>query len=154
MRGHNVSALFSEGYFSMKKGVLRSKISWLLLILYKLSENPKIFFWFFTVLWGNLEGVGTLCPPALKLYSKVPFFNFIFYQDPKYEPPVETAQAGWRTEQNNLLINILVSWGWVLYAASCTSKLFRETNKNSALTLQEGGAVKAHLIKIGNLSTF
>ena len=34
-------ALFSDGYFYMKKGVWRSKISWLFLIHYELSENQK-----------------------------------------------------------------------------------------------------------------
>ena len=37
--GNSVPTLFSDGYFSMKKGVLRSEISWLFLIHYKLSEN-------------------------------------------------------------------------------------------------------------------
>ena len=44
----NVSALFSEGNFSKKKGVWRSEISWLFLIYYELSENQKN--WFFIVL--------------------------------------------------------------------------------------------------------
>ena len=57
--------LFSDGYFSMKKGVWRSQISWLFLIHYELSENQKIFFWFFTVFWGDLEGAGWFSPPPL-----------------------------------------------------------------------------------------
>ena len=54
--GLNQSALFSDGYFSIK-------ISWLFLIHYELSEKQKFFFWFFTVLWGDLEGVGWFSPP-------------------------------------------------------------------------------------------
>ena len=61
--GLNQPALFSNGYFSMKKGVWRSKISWLFLIHYELSENQKKFFWFFTVFWGDLEGAGWFSPP-------------------------------------------------------------------------------------------
>ena len=53
--GLNQSALFSDGYFSIK-------ISWLFLIHYELSENP-IFFLFFTVFWGDLEGAGWFSPP-------------------------------------------------------------------------------------------
>ena len=63
--GLNQPALFSDGYFSMKKGVWRSKISWLFLIHYELSENQKKFFWFFTVFWGDLEGAGWFSPPPL-----------------------------------------------------------------------------------------
>ena len=48
--GLNQPALYSDGYFSMKKGVWRSKISWLFLIHYNLSENQKKLFCFFTVL--------------------------------------------------------------------------------------------------------
>ena len=39
--GLNQPALFSNVHFSMKKGVWRSKISWLFLIHYELSENQK-----------------------------------------------------------------------------------------------------------------
>ena len=49
----------------MKKGVWRSKISWLFLIHYELSENQIKFFWFFTVFWGDLEGAGWFSPPPL-----------------------------------------------------------------------------------------
>ena len=48
--GHNVLALFSEGYFRN------------FLIHYKLSEN-QFFGGVFTVFWGNLEDVGTLIVP-------------------------------------------------------------------------------------------
>lgn len=61
---HTVPALFSDGYFSMKKGVLRSKI---FQIHYKLSENPKMVF---HGVFGDLDGAGTLhCapPPHLTL---------------------------------------------------------------------------------------
>ena len=51
------------GYFSQKKWVWRSQISWLFLIHYELSENQKKIFWFFTVILGDLEGAGTMCPP-------------------------------------------------------------------------------------------
>ena len=70
--GHIVPALFLDGYFSQKKWVWRSKISWLFLIHYELSENQKIFFWFFTVILGDLEGAGTMCPPppTLKLHPE------------------------------------------------------------------------------------
>ena len=61
--GLNQSALFSDGYFSIKKGVWRSQISWLFLIHYELSEKQKKFFWFFTVFWGDLEGAGWFSPP-------------------------------------------------------------------------------------------
>ena len=37
----NVPTLFSEGYFSMKKGTWRSEISWPFQIHYKISENQK-----------------------------------------------------------------------------------------------------------------
>ena len=37
--GLNQSALFSDGYFSIKKGVWRSQISWPFLIHYELSEK-------------------------------------------------------------------------------------------------------------------
>ena len=49
--GHNVPALFSEGYFSMKKGVCRSEIH------YKLSDDQR-----FLVFHSHLRGAGTLCP--------------------------------------------------------------------------------------------
>ena len=48
--------IFSDSYFFLKKWVWRSQISWLFLINYELSENQKIFFWFFTVFLGDLEG--------------------------------------------------------------------------------------------------
>ena len=54
-KGFKVPALFSGGYFSMKKGVWRSQISWLFLIHYEISENQKKIGSFL----GNLEGVGT-----------------------------------------------------------------------------------------------
>ena len=63
--GLNQPALFSDGYFSMKKGVWRSQISWLFLIHYELSEKQKKIFWFFTVFWGDLEGAGWFSPPPL-----------------------------------------------------------------------------------------
>ena len=63
--GLNQPALFSDSYFFMKKGVWRSKILWLFLIHYELSENQKKFFWFFTVFWGDLEGAGWFSPPPL-----------------------------------------------------------------------------------------
>ena len=50
--GRGGPALFSDGYSSMKKGVWRSKIPWLFLIHYKLSENQKKI-WFFTEFWGD-----------------------------------------------------------------------------------------------------
>ena len=58
--GLNQHALFSDGYFSMKKGVWRSKIWWLFLIHYELSENKK---WVFTVFLGDLEGASWFSPP-------------------------------------------------------------------------------------------
>ena len=69
-------ALFLEGYFSQKKCVWRSKISWLFLIHYELSENQMNFFWFFMVILGDLEGACTMhnVPLALKLYSKAPHY--------------------------------------------------------------------------------
>ena len=39
--GSNLPTLFSDGYFSMRKGVWRSQNSWLFLIHYELLENPK-----------------------------------------------------------------------------------------------------------------
>ena len=57
--GHTVPAVFSDGYFTMEKGVLRSEISWLFLIHYELSEIQKNVF---TVFWGDLEG-GLIHPP-------------------------------------------------------------------------------------------
>ena len=42
--GTNIPVLLSEGYFTMKKGVWRSKISWLFLLQYKLLENKKMGF--------------------------------------------------------------------------------------------------------------
>ena len=56
----------------MKKGVWRSQISWLFLIHYELSEKQKKIFWFFTVFWGDLEGVGTMCPPRTQATFKSP----------------------------------------------------------------------------------
>ena len=53
-----MTALFSGGYFSMKKGFWGSKISWLFLLHFNFQINKKIIF---TVFWSNLEGVGTLC---------------------------------------------------------------------------------------------
>ena len=56
-----VPPLFSGGYFSIKTEIWRSEISWLILIVYyKLSEIQKK--WFFTVLFGDLEGAGTINP--------------------------------------------------------------------------------------------
>ena len=43
--GLNHPALFSDGYFSIRKGVWRSKISWLFLIHYELSEIQKKMFY-------------------------------------------------------------------------------------------------------------
>ena len=62
--GLNQPALFSDGYFFMKKEVWRSKISWIFLIHYELSEKQKKF-WFFTVFCGDLEGAGWFGPPPL-----------------------------------------------------------------------------------------
>ena len=62
-RGHNVPALFSDGYFSMKKGVWRSKISWLFLIHYELSENQKIFFLVFHSVLRWSRRCGLIQPP-------------------------------------------------------------------------------------------
>ena len=52
-----------------KEGVGRSEISWLFLIHYKLSENPiKIVF---AVFWGDIEGVGTLCPRTQATFKRL-----------------------------------------------------------------------------------
>ena len=53
----------------MKKGVWRSKISWLFLIHHELSENQKKI-WFFTVFWGDLEGAGWFRPPCIQATSR------------------------------------------------------------------------------------
>ena len=53
-----------------KKGVWKSEISWLFLIHYKLLENQKI--GFFTVFWGDVQGVYTLCPPCTQATFKRP----------------------------------------------------------------------------------
>ena len=53
--------------------VWRSKISWLFLIHYELSENQKKIFWFFTVFWGDLEGAGWFSPsPHSQATSRSP----------------------------------------------------------------------------------
>ena len=72
--GLNQPALFSNVHFSMKKGFWRSQISWLFLIHYELSENQKKNFWFFTVFWGDLEGVGWIShpPPRSQATSRSP----------------------------------------------------------------------------------
>ena len=75
-------AFFSNVHFSKKKGVWRSKISWLFLIHYELSENQKKIFWFFTVFWGDLEGVGWISPhlldhPKTLWKTKKIFFAFL-----------------------------------------------------------------------------
>ena len=53
-------ALFSEG---MRKVVWRFKISCFFINHYKISENQENIFCFSQCFGGNLEGVGTLCPP-------------------------------------------------------------------------------------------
>ena len=40
-------------------------------LIHKFQKIKKL--WFFTVFWGDLEGAGTLCPPALELHSKAPY---------------------------------------------------------------------------------
>ena len=69
--GLNQLALFSDGYFSMKKGVWKSKISWLFPIHLKLSGNQKKI-WFFTVFWGDLEGAGWFSPPCSQATTRSP----------------------------------------------------------------------------------
>ena len=65
--GLNQPALFSDGFFSMK-------ISWLFLINYELSKKQKKMFGFFTVFWGDLEGVDWFSPPppTLKQHPEAP----------------------------------------------------------------------------------
>ena len=58
---------FQAAIFHEKRG-LEVQNFLIFLIHYRLSENQKKI-WFFTLFWGDLEGVGTLCPPALKLHS-------------------------------------------------------------------------------------
>ena len=65
----NVPALFSEGYFSIKKGVWRPEISWL---FQSLKKFQKIFFFWFSQCLGDLEGVDTLCPPRTQATFKSP----------------------------------------------------------------------------------
>ena len=60
----NQPPLFSDGYFSMKKGVWRSKIPWLFLIDYELLENQKEFF------YPALLGINSLKSTSPK-YSKI-----------------------------------------------------------------------------------
>ena len=66
-------ALFSESYFSMKKGVWRFEISWLFLIHYKLWENQNFFFGF-----SQCFGV-IIVPPAIKVHSKAPLSSITFF---------------------------------------------------------------------------
>ena len=56
--GHIVPTLFSEGYFSKQKGVWRSEISWLFLIIVSFQIIKKKCF--FTVILGDLEGACTI----------------------------------------------------------------------------------------------
>ena len=58
-------ALFSDGYFSMKKGVRKSQIH------YELSEN-QIFFCFFIVFLGDLEVLALSTPPPSQATSRSP----------------------------------------------------------------------------------
>ena len=62
--GLNQPALFSDGYFSMKKGVWRSQISWLFLIHYELSEKQKKIF-------GFSQCFGVIQPPPPPLSSNI-----------------------------------------------------------------------------------
>ena len=48
--GTEYARTFLDGYFYMKIGVWRSKLSWLLLIHYELLENEESFYRFLTVL--------------------------------------------------------------------------------------------------------
>ena len=58
--------------FLHEKRVWRSKISWLFLIHYKLSENQKKIFLVFHSVLGWSRRCGHIVPPALKLHSKAP----------------------------------------------------------------------------------
>ena len=87
--------LFSDGYFSLKKGIWMPKISWLFLFHYELSENPKKKLFFHSVLrWSRRCGPSLLssniqepCPIRVKgqLIIKVKFENWkALLSFPKY----------------------------------------------------------------------
>ena len=53
IRGGDVTIIYSEGYFSMKKGILKSEICFLIhYIFQKIKKNLR----FFTVFLGDQEG--------------------------------------------------------------------------------------------------
>ena len=74
---------FPDGYFSMK-------ISCLFIIHYKLSENQKRI-WFFTVILGYIEGVGTITPRPTQATSRSPLLGII------YSSLVNGHPFGWQT---------------------------------------------------------
>ena len=85
--GLNQPALFSDGYFSMKKGVWMYKFLWLFLINYELSENQNKIFWFFTEFWGDLEAAGWFSPPPLSSNIHEPRSIRVNWQRHKLNPP-------------------------------------------------------------------
>ena len=64
--GLNQPTLFSNVHFSMKKGVWRPQILWLFLIHYKLSDNPKNFLVFHSVLGWSRSNIQKPRPIRVK----------------------------------------------------------------------------------------
>ena len=97
--------IFSDGYFSMKKGVWRYQFSWLFLIHNELSDNQKTFGFFCVLGWSEraqstpLTQATSRSPPLLGLISNTaPIFIFSY------------KEASCSLPQNNLN-----NWFWKCY---------------------------------------
>ena len=114
--GLNQPALFSDGYFSMKKGVWRPQISWLFLIHYELSEKQIMFF----LVFHSVLGWSTRC----RLIQSPPHSSNIQEPRPIRVKNIGSIEITVPSVVRHIDAVFLSIFGWLLILVSHSSVVF------------------------------